>query len=179
MSVPCQIAAGATLLFTESNVGYPATLYTLAFSLNIQGSPVTGITSSANGTGYIVTAPASATGAWTPGRYFWSEVFTKTSDSSVYQGCTGQLSVTPNYAAQSTPTAAQVQLAALDTAITSLINNPYSSTSFNGQTMTMKNLKEMFDMRDRLQARVDFELRAMGLSTRGGAQTIVTRFTNG
>lgn len=179
MSVPATIAAGATLLFTESLSGYPASLYTLALILNRDGIVIDNIAATASGDDFIVTKSAALTGAWQPGRVNWSEVVTKISDATVIQLNTGQLSITPNFAASITPTAAMTQLAAAEAAILKLMTGANQSVSFNGQSFSRHNLHEFFGVRDRLRAQVDAELLAMGVSTRGGAKTLVTRFTNG
>jgi hypothetical protein len=179
MSVPATIASGSTLLFTESIIGYPATLYTLAFILNLNGTVIANIAGTPTGNDFIVTSPAVTTALWQPGRYNFAEIVTKTSDSTVTQICSGQLSVTPNFAATITPTAAMNALAAAEAGILALMSSTNQSVNFAGQQFTSRNLKEFFDARDRLRAQVDAELRAMGVSTRGGGKNIVTQFTNG
>jgi hypothetical protein len=178
VSVPKQIAAGATLLFTETINGYPATLYTLAFILNLDGALVATIAGSASGNDFIITAPATTTAAWKPGRYNFAEMLTEIADTTnVNIGCSGQLSVTPNFSVNATPTDLQNQLAAIEATISKVISSPNASVNFNGQSYSKFNLKELFDIRDRLQARVDAELRSLGLSTKGGAKRLVTQFT--
>jgi hypothetical protein len=177
VSVPPQIAAGSTLLFTERLTGYPASLYSLAFILNLDGALVANVAAGESGDDYIVTAPAATTAGWGPGRYNWSEVLTKTSDGTVYQGPTGEVPITPNYGVSASQTATQIQLTALDAAILKVVAGTHSSVNFGGQSFTQKNITEMFNIRDRLQARVNAELRALGLSSKGGARRIVTRFT--
>lgn len=177
MSVPKSIAAGTTLLFTETLSGYPASLWTLAFILNLDGAFIANIAGTPSGNDFIVTSPIATTAAWKPGQYNFAERVTEIADATnVIQVCTGQIAVTPNFSVTATPTPSQVQLTAIEAAILILIANPNSSVNFNGQSMTQQNLKEMFDIRDRLKARVDAELNAAGLSTRGGAKRIVTRF---
>lgn len=175
MPVPCSIAAGSTLLFTETLIGYPATLYMLAFILNRDGVLTDNIAASASGDDFVITQTAEVTGLWYPGRYNWSEVVTKISDSNVKQLCLGQISITPNFAATAPKSSTQLQLDAINAAILSLLSGAKAAT-FNGQSVTQRDMKEMFDARDRLQAQVDAELRAAGLSQRGGSKTIVTQF---
>lgn len=177
MSVPRSIAAGTTLFFTETLSGYPASLWTLAFILNLDGVFVANIAGGANGNNFIVTAPIATTAAWKPGQYNFAERVTEiAAPTNIIQVCIGQIAVTPDFSVSATPTPSQVQLTAIEAAILILVASPNSSVNFNGQSMTQQNLKEMFDIRDRLKVRVEAELLSAGLSTKGGARRIVTRF---
>lgn len=183
MSVPSKITAGATLAFSETLSGYPATLFSLAFILNLNGALVANVAATPTGDegkDFAIVADPTTTKLWTPGRYNFAEIATETAGGAVTQVCRGQLSVLPDLAANITPTATMIQLANLDAAIALVVKSQNEEVSFGGagatQTYKKRDLKDMLDARDRLQARVYDELRQMGVSTQGGAKRIVTQF---
>lgn len=175
---PQQIAAGSTLLFSERFSAYASSLYDLAFILNLNGAFVVNIAGTVSGDGFAITAVPTVTALWKPGRYNFVERLTKKSDAAdVTDICSGRLQVTPNFAASATPTMLQNQLAALDEAILKLVSGKYSSITYGGQSRTQKDLRELFEIRNQLQAKVDAEQRELGYSDKGGQRRIVTRFT--
>lgn len=177
MSVPKSISAGTTLLFTETLSGYPASLWTLHFILNLDGALVANILATDGVDKFVVTSSIATTATWKPGQYNFAERVTEIADATnIIQVCSGRIAVTPDFSVNATPTPARVQLAALDAAILKLISSPNAEVNLNGQSFTRHNLKDMFAIRDQLQNQVDFELRGMGLSAKGGAKRIVTRF---
>ena len=176
MSAPKQITAGATILFSESLFAYPATLYTLVYVLNLNGALVAKLAAAASGNDFLITATAETTANWTPGRYNHSAIVTCIADETVIPVWNGQVQVLPNMGISTPQTPAQTQLASLDASITKLLAGTIKSATINGQSWTKNDLKTLFDIRDRLQTRVDAELRAIGLSRKGGSKTIVTRF---
>lgn len=89
---------------------------------------------------------------------------------------TDQVLVLPDPSKPMAQTVAQQQLALFEAALLQI--SPRQSVMINGQSYSFRQLKDLQDARDRAQARVDAELRALGLSRRGGAQTIVTRFSS-
>lgn len=176
MSVPKQFAAGTTLSFTEKLGGYTPSAFGLAFILNLNGVLVANIPAEPLGDDFAIVVPASTTKTWTPGQYNFAELATATEGGEVTQVCSGLVSITPNFTLTTPMTSAQKALALADAAIEKLLKTPNASVNFNGQTWTKRNLKDALDARDRLQARVDAELRAAGLSNRGGAKRIATQF---
>lgn len=174
--VPREIVAGATLLFTLSGGGYPATTHTRAFILNLEGVSVATLAGTPSGLDFIISAAAATTAAYPPGQYFFAELATAISDGTVTGICRGFLTVAPNYAVTATPTPAQLQLAALDANILAVLARKSKSRNFSGQSSEDRELKDLFDARDRLQNRVWAELRALGLTTKGGAKILLTRF---
>lgn len=178
MPVPTTLAAGTTLLFSESYSGYLASSGSLSFALNLEGRALPVIPATADGEAFVIAAAFSVTGAWVAGRYRWAESYTRTSDSLATQVATGFMQVTPNLFGTRKPSIAEAQLEAIDNAILACLSNPAMpmSVSFSGQSSSFRSLGEMMDAADRLRARVNAELRAQGLSDKGGARTIVTRF---
>lgn len=175
--VPKCIAAGSTLLFTETLNGFPATAYALTFILSVNGVPLSGITAIPSGSDFVVSAPASTTSTWAPGRYIWAQRVTANSDSTITSAGSGSLSVTPDFS-QTITVPSQAKLVAVEATILKALANPNSSVNFNSQSFTSRNLKDLFDIRDRIQAQVDAERRIAGISNDGGSKRIVTQFRN-
>lgn len=177
MPVPSIINAGETLTFSPDISGYPATAYSLAFILNREGTLIANIAATAvNVTDFLVTADAATTAAWTPGRCNWGLQATKTADTTKTLVCEGMLSIMPNLGVSLTPSPSQVQLALIDASLSTLMASPETSVSFNGQSFSQRDIKQLMDIRDRLQNRVWWELRQLGLSDKGGARIMRTQF---
>ena len=89
----------------------------------------------------------------------------------------GGVTVEPNPMVAYTPvTPNQVALAAVNDTINKILSQPESSASFNGQSYTLHNIKDLFDIRNSLQVQVSGELRSMGLVVKPSARIIQNRF---
>lgn len=88
------------------------------------------------------------------------------------------LFVRPNPAVAMKETGAQAQLRILNQALESLTGTDMKSVSALGQTYTKEQITFLQNARDRAQARVDAEMRALGLSKRGGSKILQTFFRN-
>lgn len=172
--VPARITAGDTVVFTDTVSGHAASAWNLDFVIYRDGINLATIRATASGDDFLVTITETISSALTPGRASFTRLLTEISSDQREAGLGGAIFIAPDPTASMAPTAAQTQLAAANAAITELKGN--ASVSFNGQSFTKYNLKDLLDARDRLQIIVNDELRALGLSQKGGAKTILTRF---
>ena len=177
-----QIAAGATLYIKKAFVSYPASLWKLNYVLNLAGKVIAQIPgpadpNSPNQNSFIVTLPAAQTAAWLPGEYNFADIVTQiAAPNAVERANYGSIIVTPNYAIDTPKTISQKQLEEIDCMISKLLGKQTRSVNFNGQQFEEKDLKQIFDIRDRIQARVDADLTRLGLSKKGNIKRFVTRF---
>jgi hypothetical protein len=89
----------------------------------------------------------------------------------------GSVTIEPNPLVAYVPTTPnQKALAAVNNTINTILSQPESSASFNGQSYTLHNIKDLFDIRNSLQVQVSGELRAMGLVVKPTARIIQNRF---
>lgn len=93
---PTSIIAGDTVTWTKYLADYPATEWTLAYTVN--GAKQYTATATAIGSGYSVTIPAATTADWDGGTYWWNARVTK--DAESYTVGSGTFIVTANPANQ-------------------------------------------------------------------------------
>ena len=72
MNIPDILQAGDTFAWTDSLADYPATTYTLKYSLYRYGQTPLSITASASGTDHSVSVLAATTAAYAAGMWNWS-----------------------------------------------------------------------------------------------------------
>jgi hypothetical protein len=85
--------------------------------------------------------------------------------------------VQPNPLLPRTPSWAQTQLTAINTAIARLVTGANKQVSVDGQTYTKRDMKELIDMRNHFLFLVNNELVVLGLiSAVSGNRRVVTRF---
>jgi len=95
---PGEITAGDYVQWKISDADYPATTYTLTYSLVKDGKQIN-ITAAASGDDHLVTLAAATTALYTAGVYQWQAYMT--ADAVRYNTDKGTLEVLPNFAAQS------------------------------------------------------------------------------
>jgi hypothetical protein len=176
ISAPQSFNAGDAATFTIFDGAYlPGDGYTSKLIFSKDGQVVLTKDGDANGTKFVFTIASADTATVVPGEYTFSFTFTK--DGARSSTGADFVYINPNPEVSITLSPAQQQLAACEEAILALSSNGNASVSFNGQSFTKRNLVDLMDFRDRLQARVNAELRALGLSRKGGARTVATRFS--
>lgn len=164
-SIPDKTTSGEYVVWSETLADYPQGTYTVAYNFVDLATPVDGyekfsVAGSGSGTTWTFTMPTGGS-APKPGRYRWQQVVTRVSDSKAVTIASGVLIIAPDFSATPTTTAAQTMLAALETAITSLSSGLNETVSFNGQSFTKKNLRQLYDMRRDLQAEILLEQRRL------------------
>lgn len=176
--VPRSIWQGNSVSWGEMWAEYLSSVYFFQIAFAKNGLNIQLFTAQDNADGsFQMVLTAAQTALLAPGEnYITGLVFDEASPPNRYTVFDDRCYVRPNPAIPITPTLAMQQLAALEAALSALIANPLKSTSALGQTYTKQDFTILMDARDRADAKVDAELRAMGLSTRGGTKTIRYRF---
>lgn len=153
--LPCALTAGEAVTWTETPTDYPPADYKLTYEFAGQtpqdGYQQFSIDGSESGPTYTFVVPITIK----PGIYNWQKKVQRTSDNRKSYIGRGQLTVRANLAIAATVTAAAAQLAALNAALATLAID--RSVSFNGQSFSREDIKQLQDQRTRLQAEVDRE----------------------
>lgn len=171
------LTAGDSLEVTFQDSAHPASEWTMKFVLMRNGSLLYQVDATANGDSYNVVVPSVQSSAITPGIVQATLVFDNVADPTIRQTLyIGSLNILPNPLDTLVPTANMLALQSINDTIAFVSASPAQSVNFNGQSYTIHNLDELFKIRDRLQALVDAELRAVGASSRGSFKIIKTRF---
>ena len=175
--VPSIIQSGDTVIFTETLDGYPASAWNADLLLTRNGSPLaTAFRATSSGDDYVFTLTSADTTDLAPGYANYYVRVTEIATSQIETAVSGQLFIKADPSAAITKTDSMLALEEGRTKFRQLMAGEFSSTSFNGQSFTSRNLHEFQQALDRLQAIVNAELRQLGLSTAGGIRRIVTRF---
>ncbi len=155
--IPQKINAGDTLIFTDTLTDYPASLWTMQFSLVTGATPPTITTATADGDNFQVEISAADTAKLASGKYLYAEVVTEIATSRKYTARTGEIQVLPSLLAAQQPTAAQTLLAACDTAFLKLAGTTDAEVNFNGQMFRKRDIAALQKIRTQLQAEVSRE----------------------
>ena len=172
---PSCFTAGDTLIFSVSGTEYPATAWTMTYTVSRLGQVLFTVTAAADGNDFLFTVP-KATTAITPGPANWAIVATEISTTERKRVSAGVVSVIYDPTVNLALTTNQTLLAQCNTAIGLIAASGNRKVDINGQMFERNNLSELIKLRDRLQAAVNDELRAMGIQTPGGAIILQTRF---
>lgn len=165
--------AGDTVRFSVSLTDYPASEYTMDFTIR-NGANILTVPGSADGDNFDVVFTAVQTAGLLPGLYTAGAVFTETAtgdETAVYfRGFQVRPSLT-NTTVGPRRTAYNAALAKRD----GLLAKSYASTTVDGQTFTMHNLDSFQRMLDRMAMEAADEDRLYGVGTGGGRISIITR----
>lgn len=170
------LTQGDTLSFTVRRSSYPASEgWNMQFVLTLDGSKMAAVQATADGDDFRIDLASDDTAAFKLGR---CQVFLVFDDGTQrFSESAGLLNVIPDPLGTMAPSQAQQMLTAIDVTIAQLVAQPQSSASFNGEMYTAHNLKDLYDIRNRLVVRVDREKRKLGIPSEGsGFKTIRTRF---
>ena len=97
LTPPRYAQAGDTLAWNVALPDYPATLWTLGYTIINAAAKIT-VTATASGDEFAVSVPAATTATWAAGDYTW--VATVSSGVDRYTVGRGEMTVTPDLAAQ-------------------------------------------------------------------------------
>lgn len=166
-AIPATLRAGDTWQWTTACADYSSadgwkltTSFRGASSLDVEGDADAG--------GWESTAAAEDTAELTPGRYAWIERISK--DGAVFTVGSGALEILPDLGAteagHDARSDAEKQLAAAETALTSLLSKQHASVSFGDQSYTLQDIEKLMRVRDALKVRVEAEKAAANGSKR-------------
>ncbi len=179
--IPGSFTSGESIVWTDTLPDYPTGTYTVAYNFAAHWTPVDGyesFTVSGTGVGTVWTFTMPTSTPPKAGKYAWQKLVTRVSDSLKAQLTSGVITVIPNLSTAPTTSTAATQLAAIQTAITTLTSGSAQSVSFNGQSFTKKDLSKLLDDRTRLEAQVIRENRLLAALAGNPYDTnIETQFT--
>jgi hypothetical protein len=178
MNEPKSITAGDTCKWTESFSDYPATTYTLTYTLS--GKEVYTVTATASGTDYAITISTTDSDLFIPGIYQLIGSVAKSGER--YTVSTGTVEILANPAEMKAGTGflshARTVLGQIETAIETLSIHPIDEITIAGRTLKRPKLDELVKLRAKyigyVRAEEQKERIAKGL---GGSNRILTRFS--
>lgn len=172
---PFTIVAGNTLRVILSEPDYPSSGWTLSVVFN--GDTVKQFTAdSITGNQYELVIAASVTAQLAPGSYRVTFVYTD-GDGEVASVDFGMVQVLNNPTALAAKSIARQTLEAMQAALLKIGADSEISVSFNGQSYTQKNLKDLQDAIDRQKVIVAREDLSIALeSGNSSSGNIYTRF---
>lgn len=153
---PSAFTAGETVRLQLTFGDYPASRgWSAALKLNKAGETVVSVAGSATGDGFLFVITAAVSALMAAGQWTWAARVTDGTDVKTAQA--GDFTLLPDYSATIAKSTTQLQLEAANTAFSTLIADPLASVSFNGQSFAYSNRMELFDIIERLQAKVNQE----------------------
>lgn len=170
--LPDSFEAGDTILFSESYGEYPAGTWTATIYFSLNGAAPTNVAATADGTAHLFTLTSAFTAALSPGVNDFAVY--AVSGSQRQRVSSGTVDVTPNLTAAQTASSAVTQLAAANTALTTILTDPNASVSYNGQSYTNASQMQLFQIVQRLKAVVQSERDDLA-ARRGEAKTRAIR----
>ena len=175
--LPSSFTQGDTVSFGIADTRYPSGTWELGLALALSGKPAAPVAGAAQGDGsFLFTLTPVASAALAPGLYLASLIATETGSGQRISLGTRSLFVRPDLSVPLAQTPNMLALAAMKKGLATLSAGTVQTFSGGGQSWTKRTLGELRREIDRLQVDVNNELRALGLSTKGGAVNIVTRF---
>lgn len=162
---PTSLRAGDTIQWSRSLADYPASSWTLSYTLINAAAKIT-FTAAASGTDYLVTVAAATSANYAAGWYDWQAVVTKGTEKHTVGF--GRLEILPNLAGATTydnRSHAQVMLDAIESTLEGKASNDQLdllSATFGNHTFT-RNPEFLLKYRDRYRSEVNAERQAARL----------------
>ena len=167
------MTAGDTLKWTRSLSDYPATTWTLTYTLVNSTTRIT-ITASASGTDFAVTVSAATSSGYAAGTYDWRAQVS--SGGEVYTVGTGRIKINPVWsAATDGRSQARRALEAIESVLEGRASSATAEYEIAGRRLKYIHIPELLQLRDRYKAQVLAEERAAGIGLGGRMQV---RFLN-
>lgn len=159
---PDYFIAGDTVRVTLSDGDYPSSDWTL--TVYFRGAVLKNYAAEeGDNNAFDLVITASQTAELTPGSY--QVTFAYQSDDERKTEVFGNVEVLPNPTAATVKSIARQTLEAARAAMLVLVSGPNQTVSFNGQSFTRMNMKDLQDIIDRLQGVVDAEDSAIDLAS--------------
>ena len=175
---PFKFVSGDRLQWKRSFSDYPASTWTLAYTLLHATLAKITITASADGDDHSVDESAATTAAWAAGTYNWKAFVTNVAIR--HQVDEGQIIIEPDYASLTNYDArvhAEKVLAAIEAVIEGRATKDQESYTIEGRTLQRTPIPDLIVLRDKYKAEVGglrkAERIANGLD---GGNTIKVRF---
>ena len=169
-SEPDSITAGETLAWTKSLPAFPATSYTLKYSIQLAGALIA-ITASASGSSFAVNVGADVTASYAPGVYGWTSYVEDVAGARIIIA-RGSITIFPSPLAALGSTHASRTLALIETAIEGRIPRGLEETTIDGQHLNRIPIETLHRLRDK------YRREAAAESPRGNVRIHGIRFRN-
>jgi len=171
------LTIGDSLSFTVHDPSYPASEWDLQLAFNLQGSKMATVDATASGDNHEIVITSAASALFKTGRCQAWLIYTNKADNTLRKSSyVGVITILPDPSGNLTPSPTKLALDAVNAAIQQMIAAPALSVSFNGQSYSLNNPRDIYDIRDRLQRTLDAEYAEIGIATRSGHRTIRSRF---
>lgn len=152
---PRSVAAGSTLSYRRELQYSPADGWAYALALSVPG--FVPAVAEADGSGFVLTIPASTTATWPAGTYTYSERVTK--GGVVHEVGRGSITVSADVTAVQDDgrSHAQRALAIIEAALEGRLGDGIQNYSIGGRAVSKIPLRELYELRDkyRLQCFVE------------------------
>lgn len=177
--IPAELQAGDVIQFDVTLNGYDSSLYDAKFMLTDFETSYAYLHNTAVGSVYSFAISSPVSAGWKPGKYQSSVALYKKSDNGRLVYYIGTAVVRPDPAATSGlgKSKWRTVLEKCDEAILGLAGSTNASYAIEGQMWTKRNLSELMKFRNEVEAKMNAEEAAAGLSlVQGGIKKIRTRF---
>ena len=149
MNIPSILVAGDTLAWTDSLADYPATTWTLKYSLWKYGKAVVSIVATASGSDHAIAVTAATSKAYTPGEWQWTAYVEKGSGGTLERNtiATGRVTIKPDVSSASSSadlrTHAEIMLTAIEATLQGRATHADLSLAINGKTIQYMKPEEL------------------------------------
>lgn len=157
--IPAELTAGLNWSWTASFADYPASVYSLVYTL-INAAGKISITAVASGDDYAISETAGDTAGHAAGVYSYQAVVSNGTDAFLVEE--GTVKVRPSFAAAEsfdTRSHAQIVLDALEAMIENKASRDQQSINIAGRQISSFSPRELFEWRDRYRAERRIEIR--------------------
>jgi hypothetical protein len=172
---PTSVYAGDTVAWTKVLSDYPASLWTLTYSLVRDGGSIT-IVATANGDAYAISVPAATTATWLPAEYTWTAYVSDVSSRFTVE--TGAIRVKANPASGGYDARSQCKrtLDAVNSLLEGRASSDVSSYSIGGRSISKMAISELILWKSKLEAQYAGEIAADRIARGlGTGRKILTR----
>ena len=176
MSIPKKFRAGDTLLFTETLTDYPASIYTLTYTL-INAFHKYSLVATANGDDFVVSKTTIQTADFAMGDYAYIAHITL--DDEKYQVLDGNVTILPNLSNienLDTRSFARKMVERIEAVLHGEGTIEQKQYTINGRTLVSRELTELQQLRDIYNAEIASEDMKSNKNKRKYSRSLYTRF---
>lgn len=173
---PTSVYAGDTVAWTKTLSEYPASLWTLTYSLVRDGGSIT-ITATASGDAHAVSVAKATTATWLPAEYTWTAYVSDATNRFTVETGTIRIKANPAAGGYDSRSQAKRTLDAVNALLEGRAGSDVSSYSIGGRSVSKMPVTELLTWKSRLEAEYAREVAADRIARGlGTGRKIVTRF---
>ena len=173
---PTAVYAGDTVAWTKVLGDYPASVWTLRYSLVRDGGSIA-ITATASGDQHVVSVPAATSATWIPAEYVWTAYVTSGTDRYTVETGTIQVKANPTAGGYDSRSQVKRTLDAINALLEGRTVSDVTSYSIGGRSVSKMAISELLVWQSKYQSMYASEMAAdrvaRGLAT---GRKILTRF---